>query len=134
MTSPELFYESWLEALRDDVRSLGGSKVVGAVFWPEKSIDAAKNKLNDALNEERRERLTDEQERYIIRSAREKRGFSAALMHLCDETGFERPKERDPMDEAAQLQREFIDSVRRHERIVEKLERLQGAQALRAVR
>lgn len=133
MNSPELFYESWLDALRDDVRALGGAKAVGTVFWPEKSVDAAKNKLNDALNEDRRERLTDEQERYIIRSARERRGFSAALMYLCDETGFERPKERDPLDEAAQLQREFIESVRRHERIVEKLERLQVASAVRAV-
>lgn len=130
MTSPELFYEGWLDALRDDVRTLGGAKAVGLALWPEKSIDAAKNKLNDALNEDRRERLTDEQERWIIRSAREKRGFSAALCYLCDDTGFERPKERDPLDEAAQLQREFIDSVRRHERIVEKLERLQSANVL----
>jgi hypothetical protein len=123
MTSPELFYESWLEALRDDVRAIGGAKVVGAALWPEKSIDAAKNKLNDALNEERRERLTDEQERWIMRSAREKRGFSAALYHLCDDVGFERPKERDPLDEAAQLQREFISAVQTLKHIEERLER-----------
>ena len=123
MTSPELFYESWLEALRDDVRALGGAKVVGAQFWPEKSVEAAKNKLNDALNEERRERLSDEQERWIFRAAKERRGFSAALFFLCDDAGFKRPEPKDPMSEAAQLQRDFIQAVRTLKHIEERIAR-----------
>ncbi len=63
--------------------------------------------LADKLNAGRRERLSDEQERLLIRLAREKRGFSATLAYLCDETGFERPKAIAPADKAAQLMRDF---------------------------
>lgn len=129
----ELFYEGWYEGLRDDVRALGGTKAVGCLLFPEKDPLAARNKLNDALNAERRERLTQEQETMVIRLARERRGYSAALYWLCDEAGFERPAPRDPLDEAAELQREFIDSVKRQERIAARLEALTQA-PIRAVR
>lgn len=122
---PDLFYESWEDALRDDVRALGGSKVVAASLWPEKTDPiAARNKLNDAMNTERRERLTQEQELFIMRRAKEVRGFSAAMFFLCDEVGTERPKSKDPQDETAALQREFIESVRRNERILHRMEAL----------
>lgn len=124
MNTPELFYESWLDALKDDVRAIGGAKIVGCMFWPEKDPLAARNKLNDSLNPERREALTDEQERMIMRLAKEKRGFSAGLYFLCDDIGFERPKARDPQDEAAALQRQFIEAVRLSQNIATKLEAL----------
>lgn len=129
----ELFYEGWYEGLRDDVRAIGGTKAVGCLLFPEKDPLAARNKLNDALNAERRERLTQEQETMVIRLARERRGYSAALYWLCDEAGFKRPEPRDPLDEAAELQREFIESVNRQERIAARLEALTQA-PIRAVR
>jgi hypothetical protein len=133
VNSPELFYEDYDAALRDDVQAIGGAKAVGMLLWPEKDPLAARNKLNDSLNVERRERLTHEQESFIKRKAREVRGFSAALYCECDETGFKRPEPRDPLDEAAQLQREFIHSVEMQKRIAAKLEALTQA-PIRVVR
>jgi hypothetical protein len=120
--SPELFYESYEDALRDDVKAIGGPKTVAGLLWPEKTDPiAARNKLNDCLNVERRDRLNDEQERFIMRRARELRGWSAAIFYLCDETGFERPKARDPEDEQAKRQREFIAAVKALERLAPQL-------------
>jgi hypothetical protein len=98
LMAAEAFYEGFYDALRDDVQACGGGKVVGHWFWPEKSVEAARARLADALNPERRERLSDEQERLIMRRAREARGFSAAICFLCDDTGFERPKALPPKD------------------------------------
>jgi hypothetical protein len=122
---PELFYESWEEALKDDIKALGGTKTVGKLLWPDLDIDPARNRLNDRLNPERRERLSDTQERLVMRLAREARGFSAAMCYLTDDTGFERPKSRAPRDEMTELQRQFVDSVKQQAKIVERIEHLQ---------
>ena len=127
VNTPDLFYESWLDALKDDVRALGGAKVIGCILWAEKDPLSARNRLNDCLNPERRETLTHEQELLIMRKAKDQRGFSAALFHLCDEIGFERPRAKDPYDETAALQREFIEAIKRQERIAQRLEALTQA-------
>ncbi len=125
MNQADLFYESYFDALRDDVKALGGSKVVGPLFWPEKSVHVAANTLNDKLNPERRERLTEEQERLIMRRAGATRGFSAALAYICDETRFERSKPIEPQDEVAKLQREYIAAVKQLAAIAPKLDAAQ---------
>lgn len=127
MDQPKLFYESELDALREDVEACGGSKAVGSWFWPDKSVEASRNEVNARLNTERRERFTDDQKRLIMRRAREKRGFSAAVFYICDDTGFERPRAVNPADEAAQLQRAFLDSVSEQRHILERMEKLTRA-------
>lgn len=137
MTQPALWYEDYAEALRDDVRALGGAKSVGVLLWPEKDADAARNKLNDCCNPERRDRLSTEQEHLLIKRAREVRNYSALLYYTCDETGFDRPSAKNVQDETAQLQREFIDSVRRSEIVAKRLEALTRSpmqQAVQAVK
>lgn len=124
MNQAELFYESYLEALRDDVRAIGGAKEVGHTFWPQKDMEAARNAVNDRLNAERRERFENDQERYIMRKARELRGFSAALCYLCDDTGFQRPVAKNPIDELAKHQAAFVEAVKSAQSIVKQLERL----------
>lgn len=124
MNQPELFYESYLEALRDDVRVIGGAKAVGLTFHPQKEPEAARNWVNDRLSLGRRERFEDDQERYIMRKAREARGFSAALCYLCDDTGFDRPIAKNPVDVIAKRQQEFIDAVKSVQQIGKDLERL----------
>jgi len=133
METAALFYESMEEAQRDDVRALGGLKVVGALFFPEKDVEAAARALADKINAGRRERLTDEQERLLMRMAREKRGFSATLAYLCDDTGFDRPKPIAPADKAAQLMREFNRSVESLGRIQKELAGMGVMPAIRAV-
>lgn len=113
----QLFYDSELEALRDDVNACGGPKTVGGWFWPEKTPEARRNRVNDCLNSERGERFSDEQRRLVVRKAREARGFSAWLYFTCDDTGFERPKPRHPKDEQVEL-------LAREERLLHELKAL----------
>jgi hypothetical protein len=80
-------------------------------FWPEKDIESASKRLSDSLNPHRDERLSDEQERLIMRRACHARRFSAALYFLCDDTGFERPNAIPPRDRRDVLLREFNDRV-----------------------
>lgn len=126
---PELFYESFLEALKDDVKAIGGSKELGAKFWPEKAataegLVAARNAVNDRLNGDKRDRFNDDQVRYIMRRAREVRGFSAALYFICDDTQFERPKPRAPQDERAEIVRQIREAASMFKAGMERFERL----------
>ncbi len=121
---PELFYDSYFEALRDDVNAIGGPKAVGQTFWPEKEIVAARNAVNDRLNPEKRDRFSDEQERYIMRAAKRKRDFSAALCFLCDDTEFERPKAKSADDERTAALRTIADASHTLKRALETVERL----------
>lgn len=129
---PELFYESWEDALKDDVRALGGTKAVGVMLWPEleERPEKASSRLSDRIAPDRRERLSDEQERMIMRQAREKRGWSAAMCFLADDCGFERPLARAPQDEMAALQRSFMASVCAQESMLLRMERLAGVDSV----
>lgn len=121
---PELFYDSYLEALRDDVNAIGGPKALGNKFWPEKDAITARNAVNDRLNAEKRDGFSDEQERYIMRLATAKRGFSAAVCFICDDTGHERPKAKSPEDEKMALQRQVIAAAETLASSITRLERL----------
>jgi hypothetical protein len=116
--------DKYLDALRDDVMAIGGFKVVGKQFYTKRNPEAAGRALADKLNAERRERLTYEQKRFIIRRAREMRGFSAALCFTCDDTGFDRPRALNPEDEKAKRERELIETVKRAEQLAEDLRRM----------
>lgn len=123
-TDLDLPYEDYFEALRDDVRALGGPKVVGKWFWQEKEPEAARNALNDRLNATRRERLSDEQERLIMRRAREVRGFSAALNFICRDAGFDNPRPRNPAEELSEVMARAEHLARESRAVAAALERL----------
>jgi hypothetical protein len=127
MNQEQLFYESDLDALRDDVAACGGSKVVGQWFWPDKMLETARNAVNDRLNSEKRDRFTEGQVRLIVRKAKEARGFSAWLNYTCDETGFERPKPRNPKEEAISLMERAEALARESRKVADALERLSRA-------
>jgi len=124
MTQQALFYEDVYEALRVDIMALGGSKKVGSMLWPEKSIDKAAELLNNCLNRDRPEKFDLEQTLLIKRAAKEV-GSYATLFFECDDAGFTRPHPIEPEDEAAKLQREFIGSVKRMEQLATRIEKLQ---------
>lgn len=107
----QLFYEDYLSALRDDVQALGGNKVVGKIFYGTLAPDEAGRRLATKLNENRQERLSTDEERWIMKRAREVRGFSAALYFVCDEAGFERPKAINREEEKTQVLREVLESM-----------------------
>lgn len=127
MDQQQLFFVTYYEALRDDAQACGFKDIAFAMFPEKLKPEAAARALADKLNPERRERLTDEQERLIMRLAREKRGFSSALAYICEETGFERPKAIRPED-TAQILIERAETLARESRaIAVALERLARA-------
>ena len=133
MNQEELPLESYLEALRDDVKALGGSTAVGAWFIPEKSTEAQRNYVNDRLSAGRRERFSDDQVQLIMRRAVARRGYSAALAYLCDAVGMERPKPKDPNAERERAMARFVEAVGGLERSVAELKRFGVTIPLRSV-
>lgn len=125
MTSPQipLFYETYEEALRDCVTALGGFKIVGSTLWPAMPADDAGRKLSACLNPEKREKLDLGELRLIRREAR-KAGVHILAHYEARDAGYAEPAPLNPEDEAAQLQREFIASVRALEALQARMARV----------
>ena len=118
-----LFSEDIHDALKDVVRALGGMKEAGSRLRPELPAIEAGNWLKDCLNPARRERLNPEQVLWLLREGR-KIGCHSAMNFIADEAGYQRPAALEPQDEAAQLQRQFIDAVQALKRITDRGDRL----------
>lgn len=118
-----LFAEDVYDALRDVVRCLGGNKIVGAKMRPELPTDDAGNWLKDCLNPARREKLDPAQVIWLLREGR-KAGCHSGMHYINDEAGYVRAQPIEPQDEAAALQRAFIESVKQQKGIAARLERL----------
>lgn len=100
------------EALKALVRKLGGSGVIGPKLFPEKTGDgAAQRFLIDCLSDDRPARLSPEHLLLLLRMARD-RGVHDGAEYLMREMGYAAPQPIDPVDELADLQRKFIESVR----------------------
>ena len=122
MDQPALFYDTFTEALADCVRALGGNKAVGALLWPEKSIEDARRLLLDALNPERPNKLSPEQVLLILREAR-KVNCHAAIAYINRECGYADPQPIEPEDERAALQREFVATGKTLRDLLARMER-----------
>lgn len=127
MTTPQipLFYESYEDAIRDCITALGGFKKVGAALWPAMPADDAGRKLAACLNPEKREKLDLGELRLIRREAR-KAGVHILAHYEARDAGYTEPQPLNPEDEAAQLRREFIASVKALEAIQARLEQVTG--------
>lgn len=115
-------YEDETDALRELVRELGGNKVVGALLRPDLAADRAGAWLKDCLNPERAERLQPSQVFHLLKLGHDK-GIHGPTEYILGNVGYAvTPIE--PEDEAAELQRAFIESVSYQRRIVERMERI----------
>lgn len=115
-------------ALVEAVKALGGSKVVGCKLWPEKAPDAAQRLLLDCLNDDRPAHLTPEHVLLVLRLARQA-GHHGAVGWLLAELGYAPPQPVEPRDEAAELQRQFIEASRMMSQLASRIERLQAPAA-----
>ena len=95
------------DALIEAVKAAGGSKVVGALLWPEMLVEPAQRKLLDCLNPERAHRLSPEQAFLVLRLAKQA-GQHEAMDFVCGYTGYTRPVPLVPVCEREALQRDFI--------------------------
>ena len=98
---------------------------------PAKSEEAAVTWIKDCLNAERREKFDVDDVLWLMREGR-KIGCHSALHFCCEDAGYEPAKPLEPRDEAAELQRAFIESVKAQERIGDRLGVL-GIVSLKAV-
>ncbi len=115
-------YEDDLDAIRDAVRAVGGTKVVGHSLRPDIAPDQAGAWLKDCLNAERREKLALSQVLKILRMAHDA-GHHAPAQFLASEMGYA-VQVIEPVDEIAALQRTFIESVSTQRHLIDRMERL----------
>jgi hypothetical protein len=124
-----LFYDNYRAALREDCKAIEPSpawaKVVGKILFPEIAdpVEAGR-RLNDKTNPNRDDRLSDDQERLIMRLAIERRGFSAAHDFISDEIGMERAKPKDRGDEAVELQARAERTLAEFKQLMDRYERV----------
>ena len=107
--------ETFNEVLRECVKAIGqasgdskaGSKIVGAVLWPEKPVLSARTLLLNCLEDGRPEKLSPDQAMFVLQIARDA-GYHAGMSGLCELLGYSTPTPLTKADEKAELQRKFI--------------------------
>lgn len=124
-----LFHDTYEDAIRDAVMSLGGFKRVGATLWPAMPADDAGRKLAHCLNTDKREKL-DLGELQLIRREARKVGVHILASYEMRDAGYADPQPVNPEDEAAQLQREYIAAVKSMSAIQARLDRVGALQAV----
>jgi hypothetical protein len=126
-----LFIDDVYEALREAVRALGGSKVVGHKLWPHQPVPQAARRLDDCLNRTRNDKLDPEQVLLILRWAREV-GFHAAKHWLDEATGYMPSQPSDPKEQQDRAVDAVAEASAQLARAITALDRLQGKSALRS--
>ena len=116
------------DALVSCIKACGGSKAVAPLLWPEKTPEAAQRLLLDCMNDDRPAHLSNEAMLMVLRMAHG-RGCHHGMAYLCERTGYAQPVPITPVDEAAELQRDFVAATEVMAVLVAKMERLQSAMA-----
>lgn len=124
--------ESLNEVLLECVKAAGGTKVVGAIMFPEKAPDNAQRSLLDCLNEDRPAKLSPEQVMLVLRLARAK-GFHDGMNFIASDLGYGTPVPIDPKDEAVDVMRVFAEQIAEQKKTMEKMERIAARLGIRAV-
>lgn len=88
MQSELPFYECPEDALRAAVQSLGGAKKVGAMLWPDKSVDNASRLMLDCINPGRAEKLELSQIMRVFVMAKDA-GFHGPFAWFAGEVGYD---------------------------------------------
>lgn len=123
MSAPALFHETLLDALREVVGALGGSKKVGPLLRSTKTPEEAARFINDCLNPDRRERFDPDDVLYLLRAGRAA-GCHAAANYIMREAGYADPIPVEPEDERARAQRDFEIAVKALGTVTDRLARL----------
>jgi|SRR5690606_31783505 len=117
-----LFVEDYNEAIRATVQALGGFKKIGSEMKPDLAPDAAGRWLADCCNDAKREKLAPTELAYIRRRARIE-GVHILACFEAREAGYAEPQPLAPEDEAAQLQREFVNAAKGMQALFNRMER-----------
>jgi hypothetical protein len=124
--------ESLNQVLIDCVKAAGGSAVVGAKIFPEKTPQSAQRTLLDCLSEDRPAKLSPEQVLLVLRLARAK-GYHEGMNFIAADLGYGTPVPIEPRDEVADLMREFNASVEKQAALADKIQKAASRLSMRAV-
>jgi hypothetical protein len=118
-----LWFESYEDAIRATIQSLGGFDVVAKLLRPAMPADQAKRWLHDTLNHNKRDKL-DIHDLALIRKEARRRGIDVLAAYEAREAGYAEPQPLVIEDEAARLQREFVEAVRALKSIEHRMDQL----------
>lgn len=117
-----LFVNDINEVLKGLISALGGAKIVGERLFPDLPVESAARRVSDAVNDDRRENLSQTQFFTLFRWGREA-GYHRAMEWFTGECGYTKPSPLSPEDERAELQRQFIESVKLSDQIAKRLQK-----------
>lgn len=119
------FFENVEQALAECVKALGGAKVVGNKFWPDKPVEEARTLLLNCCNPSRKEKLDYTQVMFLFREARSV-GCYAPYQWYSNEIGFDaRPVTK--AEETDRLTSVIEHSTKTLSAALAQLERIKGA-------
>jgi hypothetical protein len=124
-----LWFDSYEDAIRATIQALGGFKPVAKLLRPAQPTDAAARWLHDALNTDRRDKL-DVHDLALIRQEARRRGVHTLAAYEMREAGYADPQPLVIEDEAARLQREFIEAVKGLDAIRNRMDQLTALKAV----
>ena len=132
MNQTPLFFDDINSVLAHVVNVLGGAKKVGPLLrGDDMTVDAAARWVLDCLNADRPAQFHPHQVLVLLRAARQL-GDHTAMNWLAGEAGYQAmPVE--PEDEAAELQRKFIEASQAMARMALRIETLHARSSLKAV-
>lgn len=119
----ELFHEDINAALSHVIAAIGGMKHVGVSLWPALLADKAGRKVADCLNADRAQQFHPDEVLWILSEAR-KHGVHSAMAFIAGECGYANPLPVEPEDEAARLQREFVQAQEAMQQMLKRMEKL----------
>lgn len=98
------FFDSAEEATRHAILVSGKNpKSVGAALWPDKTAEAARTALMNALNPNRDERLTADQHLFVANFCSQ----YDYVYYVCHRCNHSRPKLQTPEDQLERLRQDF---------------------------
>lgn len=132
MNQTPLFFDDINAMLAHVVSVLGGAKRVGPMLrGDDMTVDAAARWVLDCLNPDRPAQFHPHQIMVLLRTARQA-GDHTAMNWLAGEIGYQAlPVE--PEDEAAELQRRFIETAQTMAKWAQRIETLATRSSLKAV-
>ena len=118
----KLFHEDIYDAIGTAILALGGFKKTASRLRPDLKQESAYAWLKVCVKRDGDQNLNPEQLAWIRRESAAV-GCHALAEYESDDAGYEKPVIRSPQDKLAELQRQFIDSVKTQEQIAERIER-----------
>lgn len=117
MEQEPLWHDRLEDAIGALVNACGGPKRVGKFLWGESiTADDARRRIRHNLDPDRRERFSNDELLLLLQLGRESNCHLLADF-INRRAGYAPPKPVDPEDEVNRLKREFVETMKRAERL-----------------